>query len=455
MRSLYTAPARRPAGLLSAALLALVLLAAGPSARAQAAYQPEFDADAVAVRADDGANARVDVYTKIPYQSLRFLRTDEGFAARYTVSVDVYQTDPEGRPQGLALSRMWERTVEAPSYEVTQSDTLFDFATQALELAAGYYALEVQVEDGASNRQFVRDLPLEIASFARPVAMSGLLLADRYDEAGRVLSPNVSNIIGTDQEDFTVFYEVYAQQPQRLRVQYEVRKQRPERQRPAMLRRLLGLSEKEEAPRDGINVTESIDVAAGRNPATLTVDTEQLEVGEYVFTVRLQNEAGQTLASAEKPFAVRWMGLHDQVSDLESAIAQLRYIAKDGELRAIRNAPTPQEQFRLFREFWDKRDPTPGTRRNERMEEYYYRVAYANRNYGRFSTDNGWNTDRGEVYIRFGEPDFVENHPFNYGTKPYQIWYYNRLGRRFIFVDETGFGDYELLVPIWDDRTRM
>src|SRR5690606_31039977 len=131
---------------------------------------------------------------------------------------------------------------------------------------------------------------------------------------------------------------------------------------------------------------------------------------------------------------------HDQVSDLESAIAQLRYIAKDGELRAIRNAPTPQEQVRLFREFWDKRDPTPGTRRNERMEEYYYRVAYANRNYGRFSTDNGWNTDRGEVYIRFGEPDFVENHPFNYGTKPYQIWYYNRLGRRFIFVDETGFG---------------
>src|SRR5690606_7167828 len=150
----------------------------------------------------------------------------------------------------------------------------------------------------------------------------------------------------------------------------------------------------------------------------------------------------------------RWMGLHDQIADLESAISQLRYIAKDREIRAIREAPTPEERFLLFQSFWDKRDPTPGTRRNERMEEYYFRVAYANRNYGRFS-NNGWNTDRGEAFIRFGEPDFVERHPYNYGDKPYQVWYYYRLGRRFIFVDETGFDDFELLLPIWDERNRM
>ncbi len=73
------------------------------------------------------------------------------------------------------------------------------------------------------------------------------------------------------------------------------------------------------------------------------------------------------------------------------------------------------------------------------MEEYYFRVAYANERYGRFH-DRGWNTDRGEIFIRFGEPDYVEDHPFNYGTQPYQIWNYYGQGRRFIFIDEHGHG---------------
>jgi GWxTD domain-containing protein len=129
-------------------------------------------------------------------------------------------------------------------------------------------------------------------------------------------------------------------------------------------------------------------------------------------------------------------------------------VARDRDLRAMRDAATPEARLRLFQAFWSERDPSPGTPRNERMEEYYYRVAYANERYTRLR-DAGWSTDRGEVYIRFGEPDDVEVHPFNFGTRPYQVWTYYRSGRRFIFVDETGGGDFELLVPIWDDRTRL
>ena len=81
-------------------------------------------------------------------------------------------------------------------------------------------------------------------------------------------------------------------------------------------------------------------------------------------------------------------------------------------------------------------------------------VAYANERYSRFH-DRGWNTDRGEIFIRFGEPEYVEDHPFNYGTRPYQIWNYYGQGRRFIFVDESGMGDFRLLIPHWDERTRM
>jgi hypothetical protein len=79
------------------------------------------------------------------------------------------------------------------------------------------------------------------------------------------------------------------------------------------------------------------------------------------------------------------------------------------------------------------------------MDEYYLRVEYANEN---FSTNrDGWETDRGRIYVLYGEPTDIERHPFEINSKPYEVWYYDHLNRRFVFVDYTGFGDYELTWP--------
>jgi GWxTD domain-containing protein len=437
--------------LLLAGLLALGAVGFAGSARAQAAYQPEFDLDVVGNRTEAGA-PQLEVYTAIPYANLRFLSRTGGFEARYTVSVEVHRLDGEGRRQGLAATRSWEREVQVASYEETQSATV-DRATQAIPADPGRYAVEVQVEDAASRRSFVHEAAVGLDGYAGGVALSDPMLLDRYDASQR-LFPNVGGTVRTDQEAFTIYYEVYAQQPADLRVTYVATEQGQVRERPSF-RALLGLSEREQSDLGTpLVLSEPISVRAGRNPATLRVETERFRVGDYVLSVRLETPDGRLLSEASKAFSVRWMGLEGQIRDINEAIAQLRYVARDSEIRAMREAPTPEEKLRLFQVFWDRRDPSPGTRRNERMEEYYYRVAYANEQYGRMR-DAGWNTDRGEVFIRFGEPDMVERHPFNYGTKPYEIWYYNRHGRRFIFVDETGMGDYELLIPVWDDRTRM
>jgi hypothetical protein len=59
----------------------------------------------------------------------------------------------------------------------------------------------------------------------------------------------------------------------------------------------------------------------------------------------------------------------------------------------------------------------------------------------------------GMVFIILGEPNDVERHPFEQGAKPYQIWYYYQQDRRFIFIDETGFGDYRLVYG-WEELYR-
>jgi hypothetical protein len=76
------------------------------------------------------------------------------------------------------------------------------------------------------------------------------------------------------------------------------------------------------------------------------------------------------------------------------------------------------------------------------MEEYYYRADYADKNFPPYS--EGWRTDRGMVLMRFGLPQNVERHLFESNSKPYEIWYYYNQNREFIFIDDTGFGDYRL-----------
>ena len=447
-------PRRRPL----VALLGLLLMAlvAGPAA-AQSAFEPEFDLDLAVTRADDAAASRLDLYTAVPHSSLRYLARDAGFVGTYTITAEAYRVSEEGRDLGLAQSKIWERRVTLADYEATQDDETFDRATQAFSLVPGRYRIEVSLEDGASRRTFTHDREIEVRDLSGAVALSDVLVLDRYDAATGTMRPAAAGTVGSDAEQFTLFYELYADRARPVEVTYEIREIVPaEDQRKPMFRELIGLME---APGPDADVvfgdTETLQLKAGRTPAARALSTEDFPAGQYAVSVTLREPGTEApLARTSRPLLVRWAGLDAQIRDVDAAIAQLRYIAKDRDLAALRSAATREERIERFQRFWDKRDPTPGTRRNERMEEYYFRVSSANERYGRFNF-RGWDTDRGEVFIRFGEPDFVETHSFNYNADPYEVWFYNRIGRRFIFVDETGFGDYELLVPIWDERTRM
>ena len=446
---------RRPR--LGAAVAGLLSLWLAAPALAQPAYVPEFDVEVATRRAETAAGpaSQLDVYTAVPNTSLRFLARGGRFEASYAVTVQVYEADDDGRRRQLVVSRTTERDVAAADYDATQDPARADRAVHSLAVGPGRYAVEVAVEDGASGRALTR----EVAHVVRDVTGGGVVVSDplllsAHDPAAGASTPIVGATVSTEMDAFWVAYDVHAPRAADLRVSYLVTEAARARERPSF-GALLGLAPRQQAELGTpVAVTEDLAVGPGRTPAAFRIGTEALQAGDYTLTVRVATPDGVVVAEAERPFAVRWMGLDSQIADLDQAIDQLRYVAKETELRAIQNAPTAEEQRRLFFAFWSQRDPTPGTPRNEEMETYYFRVAYANDRFSRLH-DRGWNTDRGEVFITFGQPDRVEDHPLNYGTRPYQIWNYYGHGRRFIFVDETGMGDFRLLVPIWDDRTRM
>ncbi|RKY43426.1 MAG: hypothetical protein DRP88_09245, partial [Candidatus Neomarinimicrobiota bacterium] len=171
------------------------------------------------------------------------------------------------------------------------------------------------------------------------------------------------------------------------------------------------------------------------------------DLGFNRYKLNLKVSIGNEEVTRSLVFKVRWYGMTKFIDNLDEAIEQLRYIASPKVLREMKKG-TEKEKKEKFLKFWAAMDPSPGTERNELMEEYYKRVKYANEHFSGFLP--GWKTDMGMIFILFGPPNDVEKHPFEINTKPYEIWYYYDINRTFVFVDETGFGDYRLISPLYD-----
>jgi len=78
----------------------------------------------------------------------------------------------------------------------------------------------------------------------------------------------------------------------------------------------------------------------------------------------------------------------------------------------------------------------------EARDEFYKRVTYANQHFS--AGTQGWRTDMGRIYIKYGQPDEVVRNPFRFEGPPEEIWYYYRARYTFFFVDRDGFGRYEI-----------
>jgi GWxTD domain-containing protein len=139
---------------------------------------------------------------------------------------------------------------------------------------------------------------------------------------------------------------------------------------------------------------------------------------------------------------------------------EVPYIITNEERAAFKKLTTDDEREQFIENFWERRNPNPGSPENEFKEEYYRRIAYANEHFA--SGIPGWRTDRGRIYIMYGPADEVDAHPSGgsyvrppeegggeTATYPFEQWryrYIDGIGTNIIleFVDPTMTGEYHL-----------
>lgn len=129
------------------------------------------------------------------------------------------------------------------------------------------------------------------------------------------------------------------------------------------------------------------------------------------------------------------------------------YIITPIEKDVFLNLNNSKERDLFIEAFWRRRDPTPGTEKNEFREEHYRRLNYVNRRY-KYAGKPGWKTDRGKVYIILGPPNDIRIFQGNDAYYPSELWSYQGVelhglppAFNLLFFQKNRVGDFILYNP--------
>lgn len=140
----------------------------------------------------------------------------------------------------------------------------------------------------------------------------------------------------------------------------------------------------------------------------------------------------------------------------------VRWIITDNERDVFLRLDGDARRDRFIEEFWRNRDPSPGTERNEYREAHYERLEHAIDNFGFGTPREGYETDRGRMWILLGRPQSISRLPNSQEAVPVEVWFYSvdpALGLSpffyLIFFKENGIGEYRLYSPAMDGPTAL
>jgi GWxTD domain-containing protein len=392
------------------------------SSRNSGTGSPYFEVELFRTFADDHQSTRVYVYADILYDDLTFIKETMGTSFKAQLELQMALIDKDDRQTGF---KSITKTITETDYSATNSRERNVSFSHYFDVPYGEYQLKLKMNDEMSQKTTTGKLDLILTDYKmQKLALSDLLLLNdlKFDSTGKVISyiPRVKSNFPKKEGDFYIQFELFCQQfPLTANVDLELR---------------------DEKDRLELDSTMTINVQDTVTMFYFDIAKHQLKKNNYTCIVKA--EAGKYKTESRKKISFYWVTLPETSEDITIALEQMRYILPADSLDRYAEAPLAEQQ-KFFSNFWARRDPNPDTKVNELMDEYFSRINYANREFTNFST-KGWLSDRGRIIIKFGYPDDIERHPFEISSSPYEVWRYYTLRRVFIFVDETGFGDYRL-----------
>ena len=325
---------RRLLLLISAAFLLQQFAAAQVEMSGEVSYEPptSFYVDALSFAAPDTAGSRLDVFVQVGYDNLTFVKVGDAYDASYELTVTLFDSS-----NATVAEQSWSEAVKGLAFDATTTAGSSRTSQRVFSLSPGRYQMAVQLRDNENKAARRISRNVLVPSFARPgLSLSSIMLVNRLsNQNGKLtLVPNVSPNVGTIAGPLWLFLEAY-EKGTADSIQF----------------RASVLDKKDDTLAHSDTSKRCL---PGRNEVFLRLDATTLPVGDFKLVV-LATKAGQPveLAATGRPIVVRWHGLPTGTNNLEAAIDQLRYIARDSDATsAADTAPSaamrPQSPFRMI-----------------------------------------------------------------------------------------------------------
>ena len=414
-------------------LLFLFLFLAGSVANGKA---NDFSVDWAAFRSRNDSS-RVEFFYAIPYEKLNYKQVaDIGLVGQFSVR---FQLNGEN---GFSKDATIYKQVRPGSTLVPAAEAQRTFVDgfSVLVPPGRYYSkmtiakpAEVQADTTGDTVRFVeagavKD-SMEVPDFSKGLALSQLQLAAgvAFDTVTKRFSviPNPTRRYGSSGLKTIYFYfEGYNLQAEPD--SYEVSA--------AILSRSIKPETLVQAgpvvkPKSGTEISSTLGInVAGLAPGEYALAVELLDLGrnqtadrQAVFRV------AETERPAPTPYRFEPTGIERQY------YSSLEYIATPREF-AYYNALSDSGKEAYLAWFWSHHNLTEFARRMETAEKRF-----------RTARTSGLKTDRGRVYVKYGEPDGMEHQVIEIDRRPRAYWYYYSLGYVFVFIDLRGDNNYRLV----------
>jgi len=169
--------------------------------------------------------------------------------------------------------------------------------------------------------------------------------------------------------------------------------------------------------------------------------TEIVDLGQQ-FTIKVFNQKEDRIFFNNPLYPSHEYFFQKRYSTIQQ-LNQLRYILNQNEYQMLRSLEIEDLQEGID-SYWAGINPNSYSIDNYYQQIFYQRVKHADINFGVSGYLNGWQTDRGRIYIKYGEPGNISSDRFPIGRDPSITWHYYRLNKSFTFYDLKGYGNYEL-----------
>ena len=397
----------------------------------------------------DGLKPYAEVYLRFSSSAFKKITSEKGDFVKPTVILTFEQ---------YGIIRNFDK------YEITSPvlDSDIDFYdVKRMGLTAGTYDVKVQIGDSSdSTYQLIMEKPIVISNCVdRPnlssVIQTGSISNSNLPSAknGLMLEPYPLNYVSKDHANYHFYTELYLDNiVDDLFVKYAISQLNDEGDYVEVLKKA-----------GKLNITSKVTPLVGTLPIC------DLRSADYKFSVHIFNRSKDTIAYNSSLFTRHnpdfdleyWKNYNHEVKEsfvsdmnedeLVYAIKAIAPILKEPKRSLknymIREAPVRTKKKFLL-DYWveqNKLNP-------ELAYEEYMKIARAIDKEFSSNVGEGFETDRGYIFLRYGNPNNIISIDTEVDAPPYEIWYYDYIETthqwnvRFIFYNPSlVHNDFQLL----------